>query len=66
VIINTNTDKTVVSKIRKEIKENNNACPYFLKIDGKLVSCFCQDIINAPENTYCHTKLYKKESENNI
>lgn len=64
MIIKANTDKSIVNKVRKQIKKNNHACPYFLEKEGKSVPCFCQDIIDAPEGTYCYTGLYKKESEN--
>ena len=63
MIIKANTDKSIVNKVRKQIKKNNHACPYFLEKEGKSVPCFCQDIIDAPEGTYCHIQLYFKEIE---
>ena len=60
--ININTNKAEVKKIRKQIKDTGGFCPYF-KSKGKSQLCMCNDIIDAPEGTYCHMKLYKKEIE---
>ena len=63
--INKNTDKKLVREVRDQIRKNNHSCPYFLEEKGiKGVHCFCQDILDAPEGTYCHTQLYYKEIEN--
>ena len=61
--INKNTDKKLVKNIRNQFKQNNHFCPYFLEEKGTKVHCFCQDIIDAPEGTYCHIQLYFKEIE---
>ena len=60
--INIIKNKTEVKKIRKQIKETGGFCPYF-KSKGKSQLCMCDEIINAPEGTYCHMNLYKKEIE---
>lgn len=63
--IKKNDNKKLVRKIKNKFKEYNNSCPYFFEEKGiQGVHCFCQDILNAPEGTYCHTKLYYKEKEN--
>jgi hypothetical protein len=57
-------DKSKRKKIEKQFKPTHNYCPYFLDNYGKQVHCICQDILDAPEGTYCHMLLYYKEPEN--
>ncbi|MDD4804876.1 MAG: hypothetical protein PHN69_06975 [Candidatus Pacebacteria bacterium] len=61
VHITLNTDKKLVRKVKKQMRQNYNCCPYFLNEKGIGVHCFCHDILEAAIGEKCHTGLWIKK-----
>lgn len=54
-----NSDKELVNKIRKKIKDNNGYCPCRL-IKTEDTKCMCKEFIETNELGCCHCGLYEK------
>lgn len=56
--IRVNSDKKLVSEIRRKLKENDGYCPCSLVKDEDH-KCICKDFIEQ-ESGLCHCGLYEK------